>query len=47
MSYEDAAAVGVVHTTAYYAFVYIAKLRKGQSILIHAAAGGVGQAAIQ
>ncbi|CAO2653522.1 Nn.00g029330.m01.CDS01 [Neocucurbitaria sp. VM-36] len=47
MSFEDAAAVGVVHTTAYYAFVCIAKLRKGQSVLIHAAAGGVGQAAIQ
>lgn len=47
MSFEDAAAVPVVHTTAYYAFVCVAKLRKGQSVLIHAAAGGVGQAAIQ
>lgn len=47
MSFEDAAAVGVVHTTAYHALVNIAKLRKGQSVLIHAAAGGVGQAAIQ
>lgn len=47
MSFEEAAAVHVVHTTAYYAFVCVAKLRKGQSVLIHAAAGGVGQAAIQ
>lgn len=47
MSFEEAAAVPVVHTTAYYAFVRVAKLRKGQSVLIHAAAGGVGQAAIQ
>jgi zearalenone synthase (highly reducing iterative type I polyketide synthase) len=47
MSFEEAAAVPVVHTTAYYAFVSVAKLRRGQSVLIHAAAGGVGQAAIQ
>ncbi|KAF2096874.1 reducing polyketide synthase [Rhizodiscina lignyota] len=47
MSFEEAAAVPVVHTTAYYAFVATAKLRRGQSVLIHAAAGGVGQAAIQ
>jgi zearalenone synthase (highly reducing iterative type I polyketide synthase) len=47
LSFEDAAAVPVVHTTAYYSFVKVAKLRPGQSVLIHAAAGGVGQAAIQ
>ncbi|KAB2571293.1 Highly reducing polyketide synthase curS1 [Lasiodiplodia theobromae] len=47
MSFEDAAASPIVHTTAYYAFICAAKLRKGQSVLIHAAAGGVGQAAIQ
>ncbi|KAF2273799.1 reducing polyketide synthase [Westerdykella ornata] len=47
MSFEEAAAIPVVHTTAYYAFVRVAKLRAGQSVLIHAAAGGVGQAAIQ
>ncbi|OAA60531.1 reducing polyketide synthase [Niveomyces insectorum RCEF 264] len=47
MSFEEAAAVPVVHMTAYYAFVTVAKLRRGQSVLIHAAAGGVGQAAIQ
>lgn len=47
MSFEDAAALPVVNMTAYYAFVSIAKLRRGQSVLIHAAAGGVGQAAIQ
>nr|B3FWT3.1 RecName: Full=Reducing polyketide synthase hmp8; Short=R-PKS hmp8; AltName: Full=Hypothemycin biosynthesis cluster protein hpm8 [Hypomyces subiculosus]ACD39767.1 reducing polyketide synthase [Hypomyces subiculosus] len=47
MTFEEAASVAVVHTTAYYAFITIAKLRKGQSVLIHAAAGGVGQAAIQ
>ena len=47
MSFEVGAAVPVTHTTAYYALVRLAKLRQGQSVLIHAAAGGVGQAAIQ
>ena len=47
MSFEVGAAVPVTHATAYYALVRLAKLRQGQSILIHAAAGGVGQAAIQ
>ncbi|CAG8971039.1 hypothetical protein HYALB_00005277 [Hymenoscyphus albidus] len=39
LSFEDAAAVGVVHMTAYYAFSCVARLQKGQSVLIHAAAG--------
>lgn len=47
MSFEEAAAVSVVHITAYFALVNLAKLRRGQSVLIHAAAGGVGQAALQ
>ena len=47
MSFEEAAAVSVVHITAYFALVNLAKLRHGQSVLIHAAAGGVGQAAVQ
>ena len=47
MSFETGAAVSVVHATAYHAFVNLARLHKGQSVLIHAAAGGVGQAAIQ
>ncbi|KIA76017.1 polyketide synthase [Aspergillus ustus] len=47
MSYEDAATLPMVHYTAYHALVNLARVRKGQSILIHAAAGGVGQAAIQ
>lgn len=47
LTFEEAAAINVVHITAYYAFVHVAKLQKGQSVLIHAAAGGVGQAAIQ
>ena len=47
MSFEEAAAVSVVHVTAYFALVNLARLRRGQSVLIHAAAGGVGQAAVQ
>lgn len=47
MSFEEAAAVPVVHVTAYFVLVNLARLRRGQSVLIHAAAGGVGQAAVQ
>nr|B3FWU0.1 RecName: Full=Reducing polyketide synthase rdc5; Short=R-PKS rdc5; AltName: Full=Hypothemycin biosynthesis cluster protein rdc5 [Pochonia chlamydosporia]ACD39774.1 reducing polyketide synthase [Pochonia chlamydosporia] len=47
MSFEEAAGIPVVHCTAYYALVKLAKLRPGQSVLIHAAAGGTGQAALQ
>lgn len=47
MSFEEAAAVPVVHVTAYFVLINLARLRRGQSVLIHAAAGGVGQAAVQ
>lgn len=47
MPFEEAAALPVVYTTAFHALINISRLRKGQSVLIHAAAGGVGQAAIQ
>ncbi|KAH8706040.1 reducing polyketide synthase [Talaromyces proteolyticus] len=47
MSFEDAAGIPVTYCTAYYALVKLAKLREGQSVLIHAAAGGTGQAALQ
>lgn len=47
ITFEEGAAINLVHVTAYYALVRLAKLRRGQSVLIHAAAGGVGQAAIQ
>ncbi|CAK4034819.1 fatty acid synthase S-acetyltransferase [Lecanosticta acicola] len=43
----EAASVPVVHCTAYNAFVRIAKAEAGQSVLIHAGAGGLGQVAIQ
>lgn len=46
MTFEEAATIPVVHGTAWYALVKLDRARKGQSVLIHAAAGGVGQAAI-
>lgn len=47
MSFEDAAALPVNYLTAYQALTYMAHLRRGERVLIHAAAGGVGLAAIQ
>ncbi|KAF2843914.1 KR-domain-containing protein [Plenodomus tracheiphilus IPT5] len=47
MPFDVAAAIPAVYSTAVYSIDYIARLRKGDSILIHAGAGGVGQAAIQ
>ncbi|WP_028933448.1 type I polyketide synthase [Pseudonocardia spinosispora] len=43
----EAAAAPVVFLTAYHALVELADLRPGESVLIHAAAGGVGIAAVQ
>ncbi|KAK3319476.1 putative polyketide synthase [Cercophora scortea] len=47
MSFEEGASIPVVHATAWNALIRVAKVQKGQSILIHAAAGGVGQVACQ
>ncbi len=46
LSMEEAASVLSVYVTAYYSLVHLARLRKGQRVLIHSAMGGVGQAAI-
>ncbi len=46
-SFVEAAAVPLVFLTAYYALVEVADLRPGERLLIHAAAGGVGIAALQ
>jgi acyl transferase domain-containing protein/NADPH:quinone reductase-like Zn-dependent oxidoreductase/NAD(P)-dependent dehydrogenase (short-subunit alcohol dehydrogenase family)/SAM-dependent methyltransferase/acyl carrier protein len=40
------ATIPVVFATAYHSLVDVARLEKGQTVLIHSAAGGVGQAAI-
>jgi NADPH2:quinone reductase len=47
MSFEDGAAFGVVYQTSYFALVHRAQLRAGETLLVHAAAGGVGIAAVQ
>lgn len=46
MPFNVAASIPIVYTTAYYCLYDIAHLQRDQTILIHAAAGGVGQAAI-
>ena len=46
-SFTTAASVPVVFLTAYYGLVDLADIQPGQSLLIHAAAGGVGLAALQ
>ncbi|MEW1614264.1 MULTISPECIES: type I polyketide synthase [unclassified Streptomyces] len=46
-SYRQAAAVPVAYLTAYYGLVDLAGLRAGESVLVHAGAGGVGTAALQ
>ncbi|KAH8588309.1 beta-ketoacyl synthase domain-containing protein [Bisporella sp. PMI_857] len=46
MSFEDAASMPLINLTAYYSLITIGRLLPGETILIHAAAGGVGQAAI-
>jgi len=47
MPFEDAAAMGLVYQTAYFALVERGGFRAGESVLVTGAAGGVGSAAIQ
>ncbi|WP_340560317.1 SDR family NAD(P)-dependent oxidoreductase [Streptomyces sp. GSL17-111] len=47
LGFTEAAAVPVVYLTAYYGLVDLAGLRSGERLLVHAAAGGVGMAAVQ
>ena len=47
MSFTDAAAIPTVFVTAYWSLCDVARLSEGETILIHTASGGTGQAAIQ
>ena len=47
LSFSEAVTMPVVFLTAYYALVHLGQLRPGERVLIHAAAGGVGLAAVQ
>ncbi|MFE3190889.1 SDR family NAD(P)-dependent oxidoreductase [Nocardia sp. NPDC059240] len=46
-SFAQAAAVPIVYATAYYGLVDLADARSGETLLLHAATGGVGMAAVQ
>ncbi|KAF2183646.1 hypothetical protein K469DRAFT_710445 [Zopfia rhizophila CBS 207.26] len=47
MSFTEATSYTVAFCTAYFSLVNWARVRKGESVLIHSGAGGFGQAAIQ
>ncbi|CAE6820444.1 L-threonine 3-dehydrogenase [Paraburkholderia aspalathi] len=47
LTFEEAATVPTTFFTAYYALSELARLRRGERVLVHGAAGGVGIAAIQ
>ena len=47
VNHAEAAAIPLVALTAWQALFEVAKLQKGQTILIHAGAGGVGSIAVQ
>ncbi|HET7075723.1 MAG TPA: type I polyketide synthase, partial [Mycobacterium sp.] len=46
-SHTAAATTSVVFATAFYALADLARVKPGQRVLVHAAAGGVGMAAVQ
>jgi len=47
LSFDEAAAIPVVFLTAQYGLMEVGRLQRGERVLIHAASGGVGLAAIQ
>lgn len=47
MSWELAASLPVTYCTAYYSVHHAARVVKGETVLIHAASGGLGQAMIE
>jgi NADPH:quinone reductase-like Zn-dependent oxidoreductase len=47
LSFEEAAAVPLTFMTAWHALVARAKVRPGETVLVHAAGSGVGVAAVQ
>jgi len=47
LSFEEAVTIPSVFLTAYYALYSLTRLSQGECVLIHAAAGGVGLAAVQ
>lgn len=47
ITFEEAATIPVVFMTAWHALHNVARLRAGETVLVHSGAGGVGMAAIQ
>ncbi|MBD2364812.1 SDR family NAD(P)-dependent oxidoreductase [Anabaena minutissima FACHB-250] len=47
LTFAEAATIPITFLTAYYSLHHLGKIAPGERVLIHAAAGGVGQAAIQ
>src|SRR5438128_10869909 len=47
MSFEEAAAIPVNYLTAVLMLRHFGNVKRGERVLVHAAAGGVGMAAIQ
>jgi len=47
LNYVEAASIPTAFLTAYYGLHHVARLRKGERVLIHSATGGVGLAAIE
>ena len=47
LSFEEAATLPIAFFTAHYALNHLGRLAEGERVLIHAAAGGVGQAAVR
>jgi malonyl CoA-acyl carrier protein transacylase len=47
LSFDEAATLPLPFLTAYYGLDRLARLKPGERVLIHAAAGGVGQACVQ
>lgn len=47
MSFDQAAALPVAYLTAFHILFHVHSLKPGEKVLLHSAAGGVGQATIQ
>ena len=47
MSFEEGSALPIIYPTSYAGLVFRAGLKPGENLLVHAAAGGVGVAAVQ
>ena len=47
MTFAGAATIPITFLTVYYGFYHLTKIQKGDRVLVHSAAGGVGLAAVQ